>query len=183
MTISNPFRRGQVTAVRPAVLEDASQIIHEDMKALSKEVAADAASVLGYHPMQDAIKSRDVNELMVEICKEVGVKPYNPEAVQKYMNDMVTEFQARPENKHTQDRAAWVSRTIKEYHNPIPEHVLMDAIALKRAAVEKGVIAEFAINEFTARYDPILLFRLMSHSGVISKWVPIAIWDEPTFKG
>lgn len=183
MQMPRIFQRVIADPPKPQVLDKAEDLVNKEYASLSKVVAQRAYTTLGYSPLLVVQERKASLELMAKILQEAGVKPYPIEMVNKFKEDLCIATDSRAANRRTADRSRWDAVNIAGYTRPVPEHVLLDAISVKETAIKHDINAEFIVEEMNTKYDPILSVRIVDRGHNTSPWVPIAIWDEPTFKG
>ena len=169
---------------RPIDAPDRSTLVRTPSSTLTLDdprtcLAMEAEALLGYAPLRTdcgapgALKAT-LARLEIDILDEASVDAYKAQMVQHY----------RSHGKMADP--TWRLTDLREYAQPVPEHVLAKACSIKKALPQ----AQFYVDQLAV--DP---FLIVSLAPIADHWTNRArrldpdtqayleVWDEPKFEG
>lgn len=146
-----------------------------ELDAETKQIAADAASILGYGRMATAVNEQN----LLAAFKKLDIIPFDEADVERYKTAKKNEAW----EKLTQTvrdyygySCSWRVSRLHEYLDAVPEFVLRKAVALKREFPTLEIFVD-ELRVFKQEPDPFLAVEL---PGGKRFW--IEVWDEPGFE-
>lgn len=141
-----------------------------DLDGLDRELAAEAASILGYKVAQKAVAKKEAAVQLHKLLHDLGIKPFMKDHVDTYKEAVVKA------NSGLSFIAYWRYIELADggYSQPIPQFVLHTALRVKKACPEVILGVEYLDRKPA---DPFLVVTLNGHR----EW--IEVWDEANFNG